>query len=435
MCGHFGVAGNITYKEEKIFKQGLIVDALRGEHSTGVLAVYKGELEPVISKQVGSPYELFNDKRFDNSLRPSKRALIGHNRYATMGSVSKHNAHPFQFDHIYGAHNGTLRGWNNLEGYKDYDVDSKALYNHISIHGVEDAISNTMGAWALVWWDDKTEELNFLRNDQRTLYITVSDDANLIYWASEWEMLQLILNRNGVKYGEINLLEVDSWMRIPISEEGELGKPKVKKVAAKKIPVSTNTNTYNGGNPSSAAATSSTNNQVTYTPKKYDFDHKIIRDNVLMEVGRKQLDKRRAAYVSVIDAENPSVKIRLYLKHGDEFQWKEDFILVGRIGSYAVDEEGYFKAVHSTVRRGTTDEQILFDDIMGAYDVADSKTHIETFQDHKGVFLTKEEWEKKFPRCAWCDIDLFAEDKNHVTSDGDAVCPDCSENSEIRVYL
>lgn len=437
MCGHVGVAGLITHKEEKLFKQGLIVDSLRGEHSTGVLAVYKGADEPSIAKQVGNPFELFNDKRFDKTMLRSKRVLLGHNRYATMGAVNKYNAHPFQFNHIYGAHNGTLRSWYDLEGYKDFQVDSQALFHHISLHGVESAVGSVTGAWALVWWDEKEQELNFLRNDQRTFYIAMNDLGTLLFWASEKEMLQLLLARNQVKHSEIVPLDVDQWVRFPIDKAGNIEKPIVKKVTGKKIIATTTSTIWRGGNHITHINRSSIEQNTTTKPKNIvtTCDHRLIRDNVLMEIGRKQLDIRRAAYVHCTDAENPSVKIRLYLKPGDEFLWRDKFIIVGRIGSFTTEEGGYYKVVHSTVRTGTPQEQITYDEIMGRYDDAEVNPIIETFPDHKGVFLTKAEWEKKYPSCAWCSVDLVAEEKNHISKDGDAVCPDCSENTEVSMYL
>lgn len=429
MCGHFGVAGNITHKEEKLFRQGLIVDSLRGEHSTGVCAVYKGEMEPAIVKQVGDPFELFNDKRFDKALLPAKRVLIGHNRYATMGKINKYNAHPFHYRHVYGAHNGTLRMWHNLEGHRDFEVDSQALFNHISMYGVVDAINNIQGAWALVWWDSDKEELNFLRNDQREFFIAVEDNSQRIYWASEYDMLQLVLNRNNVKYQEITPLSEDTWVRFPINRMGEIDKPKVKKVAAKKIE-SRNQTIWTGGN--NVQQTSSTSTHTALTPKSFTYDSAVIRDNVVMEIGKKFLDKRRAAYALCTDAANPKSKIRLYLKAGDEFLWKEGFIIVGRIGAFTSEENGYYKVTHSSVRLGTTAEQIQYDEMMKG---EGEETSVVKFFDHKGNLLTKEEWEKKYPVCAWCSDTLVAEDKNYVSNDGDVLCPGCSQIDDVKQYL
>ena len=52
MCGLVGVLGNITHKEEKAFHELLIVDVLRGKHSTGVAMVSAGGGVDVFKKAV-----------------------------------------------------------------------------------------------------------------------------------------------------------------------------------------------------------------------------------------------------------------------------------------------------------------------------------------------------------------------------------------------
>src|SRR5690606_12710188 len=171
MCALMSIIGKITLKEEKIFKQGLIVDSLRGEHSTGVAITRRGkDGETFIAKQVGNPFELLNDKRFDKAMAGVNRVLLGHNRYATQGSINKANAHPFEFWPVYGAHNGTLIERHSLEDNNLFSVDSQALLNHIAAHGVEDAIPKVRGAWALTWWNEEDSTFNILRNKERTLY-------------------------------------------------------------------------------------------------------------------------------------------------------------------------------------------------------------------------------------------------------------------------
>lgn len=423
MCGLIGVAGKITIKEEKLFKQGLIVDSLRGEHSTGVAAVYKGKSAPVIAKQVGGPIELFNDKRFDDAMRYGVRALIGHNRYATMGAVSRHNAHPFNFDHIYGAHNGTLSNWSDLDGWREFTVDSQGLYHHIANNSLEDAISKVTGAWALTWWDEKTQELNFLRNEQRPLFYATDEKNELLFWASEWEMLQLLLNRNNIKYQKILELPVNQWIRWPIDQTGAIGKPKTKKVEGKKITTAHSTTT-NGGS----------NKQTSGQGKTYEYNSTVLRKGVVLEVQGHKLDSRRAGYLLVTDAENQKSSIRLYTKQGDEFKWKKDHILVGDIVSFTTDEGGYYKVLYSSVRDGTIEEQVRFDEKMGRFDNKKENV-VDTFLDHKGKYLSKADWEKKYPYCSWCNIDLNAEEDNLLSVDGDALCPDCSKDQEIVQYV
>ena len=86
MCGLVGMAGKLTAAQDKVFKKLLIFDVIRGEHSTGVASVpVNGEVS--IAKQVGNPFELFEDKRYDRAINRHNRALIGHNRFATQGAV------------------------------------------------------------------------------------------------------------------------------------------------------------------------------------------------------------------------------------------------------------------------------------------------------------------------------------------------------------
>src|SRR3546814_12623264 len=61
---------------------------------------------------------LFPDTTLCRSLSGyNSKAFIGHNRAATLGKVNGLNAHPFRYDNIMGAHNGTLdtQSWLRLE--------------------------------------------------------------------------------------------------------------------------------------------------------------------------------------------------------------------------------------------------------------------------------------------------------------------------------
>lgn len=201
MCGLFGVAGNLGFKEKDAFNQLMVVASLRGIDSSGVAAINEKNHEAAILKMVGTPYELQSHPKYDQTARYySCSALIGHVRKATQGGISRLTAHPFHTDHIVMTHNGTLTGWRSawksVEG--NYMSDSQKLTDAVAALGIRDTIAETEGAYALVWYDQERQSLNFLRNKERDLWYAMSEKGDVVYWASEWRMLQLVLDRLGI---------------------------------------------------------------------------------------------------------------------------------------------------------------------------------------------------------------------------------------------
>lgn len=194
MCGIVGVAGNLNAREKDMFQSLLTVCQLRGKHSTGAITVNNSDKYDYV-KRLGTPEFLIETKEYDRKIHsPLSKALIGHCRHATAGKVNMLNAHPFEHGHICGVHNGTLQGVYNMERFREFDVDSDWLYWYISEYGIEETIRNidSDGAWALVWWDEKQETLNFLKNEKRPLYFTYSKGMNQMFWASEPWMLYMV---------------------------------------------------------------------------------------------------------------------------------------------------------------------------------------------------------------------------------------------------
>lgn len=202
MCGLVGVAGNITAKHEKAFKDLLVVDALRGPHSTGVAQVNtRGGTE--IVKHAMLPQDFFLWQPFKDIMLQQNNVLIGHNRWATQGAVNKVNAHPFELGDIIGVHNGTLRRQSLLPDSKDFEVDSENILHSINKLGVRDTYNKIDGAAALVWWNTEKETLHFLRNNERPFYYCFTKDNKTLFWASEEWMLLSILYRQDIEHGEV----------------------------------------------------------------------------------------------------------------------------------------------------------------------------------------------------------------------------------------
>jgi hypothetical protein len=211
MCGHVGIAGDLAYKDEQTMKRLLIYDYFRGPDSTGFAGIgHDGNAK--IAKIASNPVDLFDMQRFKDALKgPQCSVFIGHNRLATRGNVNNINAHPFQFDHIIGAHNGTLETrdkWalEDALGEK-FDVDSQALFAGIAKLGVENVIpmlhsgelSTNSSAYALVWYNQNEGTLNFLRNRHRPLWYGFEKGFKKMFWGSEWEIIDSAV-RGGAAY-------------------------------------------------------------------------------------------------------------------------------------------------------------------------------------------------------------------------------------------
>jgi len=226
LCGLVGVAGSIHKKELTSFLRMLQYDTIRGEHSTGVGFV-KRDKAMGFYKTTEPGWDFVSDPRFTKKIDTFNNAvLIGHNRYATRGKVSSRNAHPFMHGNILGAHNGTIGNPEDLTEGGVFDVDSEALIHEINAIGLPEAIKKIRGAWALTFYNQKDHTINFLRNDQRPLFIAESEDGQTLFWASEDWMLYGGPVREGVKLKDPFELPADKWFRWEVPEAAKsFGKP------------------------------------------------------------------------------------------------------------------------------------------------------------------------------------------------------------------
>ena len=136
MCGLVGmivknVNGAIS-ADADVVEQLLYIDALRGEDSTGVcLFENDGDIRVIKEAQ---PADYFLRSKEWLSLRTAfvtrGKAILGHNRKATIGKTNDDNAHPFVIEDRYVfMHNGTLHSHKHLA---DVEIDSHALGIHLT---------------------------------------------------------------------------------------------------------------------------------------------------------------------------------------------------------------------------------------------------------------------------------------------------------------
>jgi len=218
VCGLSGIFGTITFKEESVFKDMLAFNIVRGKDSTGAASIERHTGEVDWFKMVGTAWDLMDAKRFDKLMGGFHSMLIGHNRAATRGAVSSRNAHPFDFNNIIGMHNGTI-SYTSKSGLPDstkFDTDSETVMNAFDIGDpirvIEDKLTERSDAYAFVWYDRRTKQLNLIRNSERPLYYVMSEDNKTLFFMSEAEMLWSSVSRNKVKMGKVMLLPENTLM-------------------------------------------------------------------------------------------------------------------------------------------------------------------------------------------------------------------------------
>lgn len=207
MCGIIGActATNFIDSEWRTIQRLLFLSHFRGSDSTGYFIHTRnptqGKSSIYYKKTLQHPviFALDNFASFvkENGDSLKSSTVCFHTRYATKGSVTIGNAHPFNTKNVVGVHNGTIHS--GLLYDSKFDTDSEALYNQISDFGLEETIKDlpSTAAYALVFIDksQQNKTLNFLRNYARPLH--VCRKAGVLYWASEGRDLQNALDIQG----------------------------------------------------------------------------------------------------------------------------------------------------------------------------------------------------------------------------------------------
>jgi hypothetical protein len=463
MCGIVGSVGKLLAKDDKIFEQLLIVDSLRGIDSTGILSVGTKN-DYGIAKQVGDPYNLFNDRRYAGAMAGTNRVLLGHNRWATAGKVNRANAHPFETDNLIGVHNGTLDNKHALDEAHRFAVDSENLLFHMDKHGVHDAIGLVRGAWSLVWWEKEARRLNWLRNKERPMNFTWNEEETILYFASEAWMLKGVLARNDVKHKDVWELKTDTWLSMHVADDGKLSDIQTEEVKGAPPFQHQNTRVTHLPKTTSSSQTAGTNSTATSTTKgtsekqsrstetgasesteqkaplftapwedgeaKIDVAYSRAR-RVEFEYICKARDENGQDYCILFDEKHPSKHVRLYLSSAHNLQIQPEGTHVkGDICQVVTSVRGiYYKVSPYSItmeQDWIIPEEEEFDDEVEVGDIIDALQMPDPLcKDECGSYMTKSAWLQLYPTCDGCG-DVWEPDE-----------PECNEhrfNTEKNIF-
>lgn len=427
MCGIIGVAGDLTGREESLFKSLLVVNTLRGMDSVGVAAVGK-EADVKVVKTVGDPFQLFDLNEFQSIMRRKNHVLIGHNRAATTGKVVRRNAHPFEFSSIVGVHNGTLTNKHSIPDNFQFDTDSEALYNQINKVGIEEAIKNVSGAYALVWFDKDENTINFLRNKERPLNLILSEDKKNLFFCSETWMVTNILGRENYKFNTPEVLPEDTLVSFKVPEQNQVfEKARVRTVKPVPFAMTVHHSTKGGGTTTDVTKKGNIFDARDYLKKrtpqssvKNVLDMKagdLIED---LEATHYSKNTFGAMFVAFTSKTYPGIKFRCYQKDAESCSE-----ILKHKGLYQADISfiGYVINAELEVK-------------LSPNSLVETVIEIPLIKvDHHGLEISKEKFENNYTVCAWCSSPVLYKEEFVAFSSSQCLCEGCSQDPEVKQYL
>lgn len=236
MCGLVAI---IDHSPTKFFQEDfetfwtmLLLNSIRGEHSTGVVGVRKdGKAEYI--KVPGHPFNLDKWKDFDEYKKRMVQqytSVVGHGRFATRGAITSKNAHPFKRGDITLVHNGTLTNFEELKrNYKNgdvFEVDSDVCAQLFNNFAIQETLSKLWGAFAFIWHDQRDNKIRAVRNYERPLWMFKRTDKDKYYLASDPSVFSWIKDKYKMT-GTVEEIETNTLYTFDNKTNGEVTKEKV----------------------------------------------------------------------------------------------------------------------------------------------------------------------------------------------------------------
>lgn len=455
MCGIVGIAGNTFANHTKMFKDLLVLDQLRGFDSTGVMFISGISNIPAVEKAVGTPENLWmrkDCKLMDHRGVPHglPRVMLGHNRAATFGDVTAENAHPFTHKHITGVHNGSLRDWYDLENFAENDVDSLSLIQTIAERGIDDTWKSFTGAAAIVFWDAKEGTLNFIRNDERPLYIGHNIADNLLYWASEPWMIRVAASRNkaSLKDEKNDIFQLKAHhlhTYKPTATSCEL--LEVRELEKKKV-VTIIGRGYTGGSVGFPSVPSNRRRFKSTRTKNSKVNPNWAKGTEKLGKESKGINLRLVGVTDKHEFVGETVdtghKIIVFPENDNDFFLLDSYVGEDTVFTTTARVRVSYKGKEATMKISSAHIKVIMSSVKDDKDDEPEDKSGILYRGPQGQLLTKQEWldlfqpvGKAFPNCAWCGLDLYPQKANQYAwlGNDDCLCEECKEDPNVKNQL
>ena len=228
MCGIYGMAKKPNHQSKRqlkriatVLRELAVLSEERGEHSSGLAVI--GDAECQIYKSLLKSSKFVTSREWATSMRnmPERHIYLGHTRFATSGSISIDNAHPFKVGRTIGAHNGCLSNMNTLQDKleKYCEVDSQLIFKAIdSSDTIQDAVDYLRGDFALSFVKDTYNVLHLCREQNRPLSVAYWKEGRVLFYASCEEYVEKALLKANIFDTDVIKLEKNNLYSFDILE-------------------------------------------------------------------------------------------------------------------------------------------------------------------------------------------------------------------------